>query len=161
MTSNPTDSQAAPTLVTLPEVTTAVVRGSLPVSDLPGFFDSAFGTLVETVSAQQIGIVGAAFALHHRPPTDTADLEVGFPTDRAVRPEDGVVSSGLPAGRVARMVHAGAYDGLPGAWHRLQTWIEEQGLTPTAPVWEVYVTEPRPDMDPRDLRTELHWPLAD
>ncbi len=163
MTSNPTDAQAAaePNLVTVPEVTTAVVSGSLPVRDLPGFFDSSFGKLVETVSAQQMGIAGPAFALYQRPPTDTADLEVGFATDRAVQPEGDVVSSALPAGRVARMVHAGAFDGLPGAWRRLQSWIEEQGLTPTSPVWEVYVTEPRPDMDPRDLRTELNWPLAD
>lgn len=26
--------------------------------------------------------------------------------------------------------------------------------------WEVYVTEPSPDMDPADLRTELNWPVA-
>lgn len=166
MPSNPTDEQAAgePTLVTVSEVTTAVVRGSLPVSELPGFFDSSFGKLAETVSAQQIGIAGPAFALYHRAPTDTADLEVGFAIDRAVRPEGdvgAVVSSALPYGRVVRMVHAGGFDGLPDAWQRLQNWIEEQGLTPTSPVWEVYVTEPHPDMDPRDLRTELNWPIAD
>ena len=26
--------------------------------------------------------------------------------------------------------------------------------------WEVYVTQPSPAMDPRDLRTDLTWPLA-
>jgi effector-binding domain-containing protein len=26
-------------------------------------------------------------------------------------------------------------------------------------MWEVYLTEPSPDMDPAELRTELFWPL--
>lgn len=26
-------------------------------------------------------------------------------------------------------------------------------------LWEVYLTEPSPDMDPADLRTELNWLL--
>ena len=26
--------------------------------------------------------------------------------------------------------------------------------------WEAYVTQRSPDMDPRDLRTELFWPVG-
>jgi effector-binding domain-containing protein len=92
--------------------------------------------------------------------SDTADLEVGFPTDRPVTAVGGVTASSLPAGRVVRSVHHGSFDGLPQAWERLATWIADQGLTPSGPVWEVYLTEPRPDMDPADLRTELNWPVA-
>ena len=29
------------------------------------------------------------------------------------------------------------------------------------PFWEVYLTEPSPDMDPANLRTELNQPIAD
>jgi len=163
-TSNATTAQTSatePELVTVPSVTTAVVRGVVPMGDMPSFFDRSFATLVETVSAQQIDIAGAAFAYHYRRPTDTADLEIGFATDRAVRPEGDVVASALPAARVARLIHAGAYDGLPESWQRLHSWIEEQGLTAGSAVWEVYLTEPTPEMDPRDLRTELNWPLVD
>jgi hypothetical protein len=27
-------------------------------------------------------------------------------------------------------------------------------------MWEVYLTEPSPEMDPADLRTELNWPVT-
>ena len=42
---------------------------------------------------------------------------------------------------------------------RLAAWMGEQGLTPGPVLWEVYVTEPSPDMDPADLRSELNWLL--
>ena len=62
---------------------------------------------------------------------------------------------------MAKLVHHGGLDGLPeGAWERLAGWIDEKGLAPGADIWEVYVTEPSPDMDPADLRTELIWWLA-
>ena len=58
------------------------------------------------------------------------------------------------------MVHAGSFDTLSSAWERLGSWINDQGLTPTQVYWEVYLTEPTPDMDPADLRTELNWLLG-
>ncbi len=48
----------------------------------------------------------------------------------------------------------------------LATVLARQGIAPARPafpalpgadLWEVYVTEPNPDMDPVELRTELFW----
>jgi len=89
-----------------------------------------------------------AFARYHGPVADTVDVEVGFPTGGTVRPAGGVVPGALPGGRVARVVHAGGYDGLGAAWDRLRSWIGEQGLEPRPDHWEVYVTEPSPRWTP-------------
>ena len=148
-----------PQLTTTAPATTAVVRAVVPMSELPAFYDRAFGALPKAVATQGATIVGAAFGRYRGIPGETVDLEVGFPTDRAIEPDGDVTAGDLPGGRVARLVHAGSYDGLVAAWHRLGEWIAEQGLVPGGEFWEVYVTEPSPDMDPRDLRTELHWPV--
>ena len=65
-----------------------------------------------------------------------------------------------PAASLA-LVHLGSYDKLVASWERLGAWMGEQGLTPGPLLWEVYVTEPSPDMDPADLRSELNWLLGD
>lgn len=164
MTSNELDTEAGasqPELVTIDSATTAVVRDTVPTDELPSFFDSSFRTLAETISTQKIVLVSPAFGLYYGPPGETVDLEVGFVTDRTIQPEGDVVSSSLPGGRVARLVHSGAFDGLGASWERLQAWIQEQGLTSGSVMWEYYLTEPSPDMDPRDLRTELNRPVAD
>jgi len=148
-----------PAVVTLEPATTAVIRHVVPMDRLPEVFDRSFGALAAAVSAQGAGVAGPAFALYHGLPIDTVDLEVGFPTQRAVRADGDVVVSALPGGRVARAVHAGSFDGLGAAWGRLRSWIDDQGLRAGETFWEVYLTQPTPDMDPADLRTELNWPV--
>jgi effector-binding domain-containing protein len=148
-----------PELVTVPTVTTAVIRGRVLPDEVRDFFDSSFSALAETLSTQDIPISGPAFGLYRAAADDAMDIEVGFPTERAVQPEGDVVPGSLPAGRVARLVHSGSFDELQASWQRLQAWIDEQGLTPQPLWWEVYVTEPSPDMDPNHLRTELNAPV--
>ncbi|GAA2093137.1 AraC family transcriptional regulator [Brevibacterium salitolerans] len=69
------------------------------------------------------------------------------------------VASAVPGGRIAAATYLGGFDGLSGAWQTLVAALESQGETPAVPFWEVYVTEPRPDMDPAELRTDLFTAL--
>ncbi|MCX2181443.1 GyrI-like domain-containing protein [Streptomyces sp. SKN60] len=155
------DPETRPRLVDPEPVTTAVVRGTVAPAELRGFFDGAFGALGRVLHEQEIAPESAAFGLYRGATGEKLDLEVGFAVGREVRGEDGVVPGRLPGGRVARVTHRGGFDGLGAAWESLAGWIREQGLRPGELRWEVYVTRPTPDMDPRDLRTELNWTLAD
>ncbi|SCK55388.1 effector-binding domain-containing protein [Streptomyces sp. WMMB 714] len=159
--SGPASGAPTPELVTVGPAVTAVVRGVVPMAGLRDFFDGSFRELAAVVSKQQLAVQGPAFALYHGVPGGTADLEVGFATDRPVTPEGQVAPGTLPAARVARVVHCGSFDALGNSWGRLGAWIGEQGLTPGEDMWECYLTEPSPDMDPDDLRTELNWPVRD
>ncbi|SCK19173.1 GyrI-like domain-containing protein [Streptomyces sp. WMMB 322] len=152
---------AGPELVAFGGALTAVVRGVVPLAGLRDFFDASFRALGETLARQQVTVTGPAFGFYREPPKESADLEVGFATDRPVRPEGGVVAGSLPAARVARLVHHGSFDDLGASWERLHSWTHGQGLKPGPGMWEVYLTEPSPDMDPRDLRTELNLPVTE
>jgi len=155
-----TNDRLEPALVEVEAATTAIVRDVVPVAELTGFFDRAFTLLAGVISEQGATIVGPAFARYHGEPTETADVEVGFATASAVRADGEVRGGSLPGGRVVRVVHAGGFDGLGAAWERLRSWIDEQGLTTGPDLWEVYLTEPSPEMDPADLRTELNWSVG-
>jgi effector-binding domain-containing protein len=154
------ESDSEPELVQVADATTAVIADVVEMADLRDFFDRAFSTLPVVLAKQGVAMTGPAFACYHGPPTQRADLEVGFPTDRTAQAEGDVRPSSLPAGRVARVVHRGGYDELGAAWQRLRSWIDEHGLAAGETLWEVYITEPSPDMDPSELRTELNWALA-
>ena len=145
-----------PELVEHDQQVTAVVKGVVPMTELPSFFDRSFGALARVLADQGVAPRSAAFALYRGAPTDVAELEVGFVTEGPVTPTDDVAISSLPAGRVARAVHAGSFDGLGEAWGALMGQVAAAGMTPGDTMWEVYLTEPSPDMDPADLRTELN-----
>jgi effector-binding domain-containing protein len=145
-----------PEITTVEPVTTAAIRRTVAMSDMANFYDSAFRALSDALAAQGISPAGPAFGLYHGAPGETADVEAGFATDRAVEPAGEVIASSLPGGRVARLVHHGSYDALGESWGRLHAWVVEHGLEPGEAMWEVYVTEPSPEMDPAELRTELN-----
>lgn len=150
-----------PELVDVTAATTAVISAVVSRQELVNFFDRSFSRVAAALSDQDIAIESPAFARYHRPPAEDVDLEVGFVTARGVRPDGEVRAGSLPGGRVARLVHQGGYDQLGAAWGRLRSWIDGQGLTPGRDLWEVYVTEPSPDIDPATLRTELNWTIED
>lgn len=150
-----------PEIVTLEPATTAVVAATVPMAELTTVFDTGFSQIGAALARQGVEPVSAAFGLYHGEVGETVDLEIGFVTDRPVATEGDVHASTLPGGRVARVVHAGGFDGLAESWAGLRAWIVDQGLTPGDDIWEVYDTEPNPEMDPADLRTSLHWPVRE
>ncbi len=145
----------------LRSVRTAVVRGTVPVEGLRDFLDHSFRALDAAISRQGIGIVGPAFGVFPGPLGTRTDLEVGFSVDGDVEPDGEVVPGSLPGGTAGRLTHLGGFEGLPASWNRLEAWMRAQGLSPAEAHWEFYVTQPSPDMDPAELRTELVWPIAD
>ncbi|QFG69983.1 GyrI-like domain-containing protein [Ornithinimicrobium pratense] len=148
-----------PELVEVEPTPTAVIRGSVPVTEITSFYDRSFTEVAAVLGRQGVSPRGT-FGRYLAPPADVIELEVGFVVDRAVEADGDVVASTLPGGRVARLIFHGAYDGLGEAWDGLMTWVGDQGLAPAGPVWEVYVTEPTPQTDPSTLRTDLFCPVA-
>ena len=157
-------------LLRAPAVPTAVVRADhVAMSTIAGLFDTVFGTAFPAAFARGLKPAGAAFALYTSL-TDgadpVADVEIGFPLDGPLIEQlddepveaDGlrVVASVLPAGEVAVTSHLGGYDGLGRAWGDFLAEIGAMGWAPGTPFWETYVTEPSPDMDSADLRTDLY-----
>lgn len=132
-----------------------------PMGDLESLFDSTFGALFPALGGQGLQPAGPAFALYHRAPTGTVDVEVGIPVDRPMDAPDRtnadvpLTPSVLPAGRLAMVSHLGPYADLDKAWDGFLDELTAAGHQPTLPFWEFYVTEPTPDTDPASLRTDL------
>ncbi len=163
---SPADAMSEPELTTIPAVDTAVVRGVVPTSELPSFFDRSFAALGAAMAELGVTPSGPAFAHYSSSPGDVSELEVGFPVDgrveqvqQAARGGD-VVASRLPGGRVATVVHQGGYEGLGQSWQGLLRWVAQQGLSPAPGYWEAYLTAPTPDGDPAANRTALYLPLS-
>jgi len=72
---------------------------------------------------------------------------------------DGLVERHVPAGRFARTVHKGGYEGLPAVWNALKTeWLPTSGRTMGQPSYEIYVNNPM-TASKEDLVTEIYLRL--
>src|SRR5690625_4471520 len=145
-----------------PEVPTAVVsKRDFPMYEMNSLMDGTFSHLISALEEVGIQPIGPAFALHHRQPVSTADVEVGFPVDKPLTEtlllpsELEVTGSVLPAGRVGWISHIGGYGGLAEAWGAFTAEIGDSEEQMTHPFWEFYVTPPVPGVNPATLRTDL------
>lgn len=148
-------------VVELDPTPTVVVRVSnYPMDRMRELFDGTFSALFPALEDVGIQPAGPAFSLHTRMPTETADMEVGLPVSAPLGApvqagELVLINSELPGGRAATISHVGSYEELGNAWGRFMGMVAGSGETPAFPFWEVYVTEPGPDVDPATLRTDL------
>ena len=149
-----------PQIVQTAEQLTAVIRFTVPRSELMSVMGPGYGELMAAVAAQGIAPAGPWFTHHLRVDPDTFDFELGVPVSREISAAGRVQASHLPAARVARTIYHGDYAGLPAAWEEFKAWIAAQELTPGTTLWESFVAGPEANPDPTTWRTELNRPLA-
>ena len=137
----------------------AVIHINTPRAEMQKVFGPAVQELMSTLSAQDIVPAGPLFAHHSWITPETFDFDLGVPVDKPVAPAGRVKPGELPAATVARTVYHGGYDGLGPAWGEFDAWIQENGHTPAANLWECYVVGPSANEDPAAWRTELNRPL--
>jgi effector-binding domain-containing protein len=140
---------------------TAVIRLTIPREEMPRIMGAAIGELVSAITAQGAGPAGPMYTFHHRNPTDSFDLEVGFPVSKPIAPAGRVQPGQLPAATVARTIYRGPYEGLGDAWGEFMRWIEANGHRPSSTLWERYVSGPESGADATVWQTELNRPLAE
>ena len=151
---------AAPEIIMTNVQEAAVIRLTIPRSEMMKVFGPAVGELMAALAAQGVAPVGAVFAHHLKMSPDTFDFELGVKVAAPVKPAGRVKPGRLPAAKVARTVYSGPYEGLPSAWGEFQTWMTANGHAHAEDLWEVYSVGPQSSPDAATWRTELNRPLA-
>jgi effector-binding domain-containing protein len=153
-------------VIDVPQITesadqlTAFIPLVVPLTEIQTVMGPAIGEVYAALATQGIAPAGPWFTHHRRQPTDTFDFAVCVPVATPVAAVGRVRPGRLPATRVARTVYHGPYDGLATAWGKFCAWIEANGHTPRADLWECYLVGPESSGDPAAWRTELNRPLA-
>lgn len=139
---------------------TACIQMKIPREDMMHLFGPAIEELVKELTAQGIPPQGSAFAHHFKMTPGIFDFEVGFVTDKPVKPAGRVKPGHWPEQKVARTSYHGPYEGLPDAWGEFTGWMESNNHFQAEDLWEHYVTGPHSSPNPADWRTDLYRPLT-
>ena len=151
---------ATPQIVETNVQEAAVIRFTIPRSEMMKVFGPAVGELMSALAAQGVEPVGAVFAHHLRMSPDTFDFELGVKVSAPVKATERVKRGQLPAAKVARTVYSGPYEGLPSAWAEFDKWMRTNGHRQAENLWELYSVGPQSSPDSATWRTELNRPLA-
>lgn len=143
-----------------PEQTIAGVRQRARMDQLPDIFDMTFQQVAAALMAAGVTPAGAPYARYRGTPTDTVDVEIGFPVAAPFPSTGELVVSSLPAVRAVETVHVGSYASLKDAYRRVEAFIAERGLSRLDQSWEFYDAGPDSDPDPATWRTRVVFPLT-
>ena len=151
---------ATPQIIQTSVQEAAVIRLTIPRSEMMKVFGPAVGELMAALVAQEVEPVGAVFAHHLRMPPDTFDFELGVKVTAAVKAAGRMKPGQLPAVKVARTVYSGPYEGLPSAWGEFIKWMTANAHEQAEDLWEVYSIGPQSTPESANWRTELNRPLT-
>ena len=141
-------------------VDTAVVRETVPIAELPGFFSRAFGATMRVLTAQGVHPIGPPFGEYHGMPGAVVDVEAGFPVQRPIQASGEVSPGSLPAGMIVEALHVGSYTSIGQAYAEIEQFIAGHDLIPGAIMWESYLSDPSVDRDSSQWRTLVQWPVT-
>lgn len=145
----------------LHEQPTAVLRETVPMSELREFFSRAYKSVMSATEQQHVQLAGPPFAMYRGMPTDVVDVEAGFPVAAPFPGGDGGVTAGsLPAGQALEAMHVGPYETLPETYGAIMGRMQTEGLTPGNAMWEYYLSDPAAEPDPAKWKTLIVWPVA-
>src|ERR1700704_913601 len=87
----------------------AIIRLTVPRSEMRKVFGTAVGELMAALAAQGVEPIGAVFAHHLKMSPDTFDFELGVKVSAPVKTTGRVKPGRLPAAKVACAVYSGPY----------------------------------------------------
>jgi effector-binding domain-containing protein len=151
----------APTIVRTIAHSIAVIRFTVPRSQIEKVMGPGLRELKDAVAAQAIASVGPWFTHHLRMAPAVFDFEIGVPVATPIAAAVRVLPSEFPAATMARTVCHGGYEGLGDAWGECDAWIaaaprdtRRPRISGSATSWAPSRARPR-----AACRTELSRPL--
>ncbi|MBN9361406.1 MULTISPECIES: GyrI-like domain-containing protein [unclassified Devosia] len=162
---------STPEIVARPDQPFAAIRVGLERRDIPSRAPPLIGEVAGWLAAHGAAPVGAPFFSYLEMPEEgPLVMEVGFPTATLLTGDARVRTGTIPAGRFARLIHTGPYDGLYEANVALGEWLGKQGIAHPMPeqspgaydaaLLEIYETDPATEPDPQKWKTEVAFRLG-
>lgn len=136
-----------------------VVRRRIKRSDISKTLGEMLGTVFLHTQRAGAVLVGQPFTRYLEWGPGLVSIEAGLPVAARIEGEGNVLAEALPGGRAAVTTHHGPYEQLFDAHAAVQQWIEEKGLRARGSPWEVYLTDPADEPDPKNWRTDVLWPI--
>lgn len=172
MTRPPPQRANQPQIVVWPHRAYAFIAHRLPLADVGRAAADGFASIDAWLQRRRIVSAGAPFLRYRRiDMTGTLDIETGIPVESAGVADAALGFDRIPAGRYARLLWPGPYDGLVAGNAELIAWGGREGVHwDMAPGpggdrfearLETFLVGPAQEPDPAQWLTEIAIRIAD
>jgi effector-binding domain-containing protein len=98
--------------------------------------------------------------IYHSWSDTLVDIEVGISIlDSTMFGNDRIKMNKIKKSNIVTAVHYGAYERLPETYFGINEWMRGNKVVVTGPPWEIYLTDPSTDADPKHWETAIFFPI--
>jgi effector-binding domain-containing protein len=139
---------------------TATIRVTCKPTEISKTLAVIFPEVMACLNSTGAKTTGAPFTRYHEISNEQMDLEAGVPVAERFAGKGRIKPSTLPAGEMAITWHVGPYHELQRTHAQMTAWLAHNNYDPAAPFWEIYMTDPGQEPDPKKWRTQIVVPVA-
>jgi len=110
--------------------------------------------------AKEMNISEPPLVIYHSWSDTLVDIEVGVPiSDSNMLGNDRIQMNKIEKSNVVTAVHYGAYERLPETYFGINEWMRSHRVVVKGPPWEVYLTDPSIESNPKKWKTAIFFPV--
>jgi DNA-binding transcriptional MerR regulator len=146
-------------LKTVGAETIAFIREYVRLPETGGVLKRAMDEVLTYLEQLNVKCVAAPFCAY--PLSDhqgeVVPVDCCVPVDQQMLASSRVQSLTSPETQMAYTIHVGSYESLPGAFHAVQTWVEQNNFEVTGALHEIYLEHDRSGAEHH--RVEIAFPV--
>ena len=100
----------------------------------------------------------APYTCYHNNDMEDLDLEMGFPTEKALPGKGDIQPGEIPAGKYVTAMYKGPYTEMEKPYNAMFAWMKDKGCEHTGESYEVYYNSPG-EVPEAELLTKITLPV--
>ncbi len=138
------------------------IRDSINQMNMNNVHGRFYEEIKQFLSSEEQETVEPPIVIYHFWSDTLVDIEVGIAVnDSTVAGNDRITMSKIKRSNVVTAIHYGAYDRLPETYFGINEWMRRNKVVVTGPPWEIYLTDPSTESDPKKWKTAIYFPIED
>jgi effector-binding domain-containing protein len=139
---------------------TIVIRFDVSSKEIGPAMGEAFGKLFGFLGSNSIAPAGPPFSVYYSyDPAGNTVFEAGVPVSDTVSGNDEIRYKEFPAMKVVTTQFKGPYDAMEPTYGELYKYVSANGLESDGTAWEVYLTDPSQQNEPKENQTLIYMPV--
>ena len=136
------------------------IRDTITQTDMNNAYGKFYEEINQFLITKEFNVSEPPLVIYHSWTDTLVDIEVGVSIDDSkMIGNSRIKMNRIEKSNVVTAVHYGAYERLPETYFGINEWMRTNKVLVKGPPWEIYITDPSTESDPKKWETAIFFPI--